>query len=290
MQSMYNNHSSIIIPSLNSPIIDQVVAAVFAQDGFRAQDEILVIGKDDKGLLAAEERAHLIDTGQAIDASSARNLGLEEAKGNLLIFLDSDCLPQSGWLKEHHAAHEAGHDVVGGGVLPEGDNYWHLTYNLTMFHEVFSTNPEGRRPFLPTLNLSVGRHVVESVGGLDSSLPYSHDVDWTTRMREAGFFPYFWPQAAVRHQHNRQTMAQVWHDCAINGKYARQVRLQHRNTLQTPLFLRNRALTLALSPLIAAGVTAGIYSRRWTTMSHFLSVLPAIFLTKIAWCWGAVQE
>ncbi len=122
------------------------------------------------------------------------------------------------------------------------------------------------------------------------TLPYSHDVDWTTRMREAGFFPYFWPAAVVRHQHNRQTMGQVWRDCAVNGQYARQVRLKHNNTLQTPYFLRQRALTLFFSPLIAAGVTARIFANRWSTMSQHLSVLPAIYLTKLAWCWGAVRQ
>jgi len=287
---MESNHTSIIIPSLNSPIIDHVVEAVAVQEGFGPQDEIIVIGKDDKGLLAAENRLLLLDTGRPVDASTARNIGIEKAQGDLLIFLDSDCLPQPGWLIEHRAAHAAGHDVIGGGVLPDGDNYWHLTYNLTMFHEVFSTAPAGRRPFLPTLNLSVGRQVVDSVGGLDSSLPYSHDVDWTTRMREAGFFPYFWPAAAVFHQHSRQTMSQVWHDCAINGQYARQVRLRHGNTLRTPFFLRHRLLTLFLSPIIAAGVTTRIFARRWSTMGHYLPVLPAIYLTKLAWCWGAGRQ
>ncbi len=147
--------TSIIIPSLNSPIIDRVVEAVAAQDGYGEQDEIIVVGRDEAGLLGERTAAYLIDTGQPVDASSARNRGIEAAQGDLLIFLDSDCLPQVGWLAAHRAAHAKGHEVVGGGVLPDGHNYWHLTYNLTMFHEVFSTAPAGTRPFMPTLNLSL---------------------------------------------------------------------------------------------------------------------------------------
>jgi GT2 family glycosyltransferase len=137
------------------------------------------------------------------------------------------------------------------------------------------------------LNLSVQRPVIDQVGGLDVALPYSHDVDWTTRMREGGYYPYFWPEAAVRHLHGRHTMRQVWQDCALNGRYARQVRVRHQATLQTPFFLRSRKMTLLLSPLIAAAVTLRIISRRPQTMTAYATTWPAIYLTKIAWCWGA---
>jgi GT2 family glycosyltransferase len=270
--------------------VDRVVEAAASQEGYGERDEIIVVGKDDHGLLAHGSAAQLIDTGQPVDASTARNLGIEAAQGDLLIFLDSDCLPQAGWLAEHRAAHAAGHEVVGGGVLADGDNYWHLTYNLTMFHEVFSTAPGGNRPFLPTLNLSVERQVIEQVGGLDVSLAYSHDVDWTTRMREGGYFPFFWPAAMVRHQHGRDTLRLVWQDCAINGRYARQVRVRHQATLNTPFFLRKKALTLLLSPLIAAAVTVRIISRRPAIMLRHVATWPAIYLTKIAWCWGASRS
>jgi hypothetical protein len=102
---------------LNSPIIDRVVEAVATQDGFREQDEILVVGKDKPGLLGSAAASRLIDTGQPVDSSTAHNLGIEAAHGDLLIFLDSDCLRQMGWLMEHRAAHEAVHGHIAGNLL-----------------------------------------------------------------------------------------------------------------------------------------------------------------------------
>jgi hypothetical protein len=94
----------------------------------------------------------------------------------------------------------------------------------------------------------------------------------------------------VRHEHGRHTLAGVWRDCAINGRYARQVRLRHKVSLRTPFFLRHRILTLALAPAIAAAVTARIITRRKAVMFDHAATWPAIYLTKIAWCWGASRS
>lgn len=282
--------TSIVIPSLNSPLVDQIVAKILDQDGFGADDEVLIVGRDEQGLIKERSQVRFIDTGQPVTAPVARNIGIDAADGDLLIFIDSDCIPLPGWLREHREAHTAGHQVVGGGVLPTGDNYWHLVYNLTMFHEIFSTAPAGERPFLPTLNLSVEPAVIAAAGKLDATLRKSQDLDWTTRMNEAGFTPYFWPEAMVRHDHNRRTGRQVWHDAATIGEYARQVRLRHQASLETPAFLRSRGLTLLLSPLIAFFVTSRIIVRRPNTMLRRADTWPGIYMSKIAWCWGASRK
>ncbi len=278
---------SIIIPSLNSPIIDKVVYEIEAQSGAELIAEIVVVGKDEMELLRPREHVRLIDTGKPVPPGTARNIGIRETTADLLIFLDSDCVPQPGWLAAHLAAHEAGHTVVGGGVLPNGENYWSLSYNLTMFHAYLSMAVPSTRDFLPTLNLSVARRVIDDVGLLDESLPRSQDLDWTVRMKKAGFQPYFWPEAAIQHQHNRTTASKVWQDCVRSGYYARQVRLQYHEVLGTSFWLRWRLVVLALSPLIAAGITGRIVWERPLTFLRHFHTLPAIYGTKIAWCWGA---
>ena len=200
---------SIIIPSLNSPIINRVLAAIEEQDGSEEIAEIIVVGKDDARLIPKNGSAKLIDTGVPVPPGAARNLGIEATTAVLLIFLDSDCIPQPGWLREHLLAHQAGHTVVGGSVLPDGENYWALSYNLTMFHEYFSTASPDVRAFLPTLNLSIERHVINDAGLLNEPLPRSQDLDWTTRMNAAGYQPYFWPASSIQHQYNRTTWRKV---------------------------------------------------------------------------------
>ncbi len=282
--------TSIVIPSLNSPIIHLVIDALMNQIDNHNIGEILIVGKDELELIQKTNKVRLIDTGHPVSASCARNIGIAQTQYDLLLFLDSDCIPVPTWLQEHQHAHEAGHRVVGGGVLPSGDNYWSLSYNITLFHEFLSTIPPGPRDYLPTLNLSVHRDVIDEVGQLDEELSRGQDIDWTARMNKAGYQPFFWPQAAVRHAHSRETLHKVWKDCARSGFYMRQIRLQNQDVLESPGWLKNRAFILGFSPLIATGVTGRIVKDNPNILKHYWQTLPAIYMTKLAWCWGAAHK
>lgn len=282
--------ASIIIPSLNSPIIDRVVNLVLRQAREQPNCDVIVIGKDEPGLLPKDRAITFIDTGEPVLAGVARNRGIAATDAEVLIFLDSDCIPEPHWLLEHIAAQESGHRVVSGGILPAGDNYWHLVYNLTLFHEVLSVVPPGPRDFLATLNLSIHRSVFETVGYMDENMERAQDVDWTTRMRMAGIQPYFWPKAAITHQHSRRSISSVWRDCALSGFHMRGLRLEHAGWLQAPGILRYRWLILLLAPIIAAWATFRIILRRPVILRRFPYTIPAIYLTKIAWCWGASRS
>jgi GT2 family glycosyltransferase len=280
---------AVIIPSLNSATIARVITSVIQQERIEAVQEIVIIGRDDANLIPPDGPVRFIETERPILAAAARNCGIEGSSADLLIFLDSDCIAQPGWLAEHIAAHQAGHRVVSGSILPEGHNYWHLCYNLTLFHEVLSTNPAEPKDFLATLNLSVDRSVIEEVGMMDPTVNRVEDVEWTTRMRQAGIQPYFWPKAAVFHDHNRRTLQSVWRDCAMSGFHMRQIRLKYAGWLKAPMILRYRLLVILLSPFIAAWATIRILLRRPIFFRRFNNTIPAIYLTKIAWCWGAGQ-
>lgn len=280
---------AIIIPSLNSPVIDQVITAINQQEQVNIPWEIIVVGKDKYDLLSQFNDIKFINTKESVLAAVARNKGIEATNADLLVFLDSDCIPTSTWLASHLSAHQAGHQVVSGSVLPKGENYWHLAYNLTLFHEITDINQPGPRDFLATLNLSVARSIINKVGGMDETVSRVEDVEWTTRMRRAGVQPYYWP-APVYHLHSRTNLKAVWYDCALSGYYMRQLRLQYNDLLDAPKLLHYPKLVLTLSPIIAAWTTLKILRKRYWLVRRFPFTIPAIYITKIAWCWGASRS
>ena len=283
---------SVIIPTLNDKTLAKTLEALTGQS--RAADEILVVGRDEAGTTKGYPQVRFLDTGRPVCAAAARNTGIANASGNIIAFTDSDCIPGHDWVENMERAHHQGAHVVGGGVVLEGPNYLAQCDNVSMFHDFVPDHPEGERRFLPTLNLSVQRQVINEIGYMDESFPGAsgEDTDWTLRMSLAGYALLFRPRAVVRHAPTRTRWKDVvrhWRNCGYSS-----IRVRHRyiERVQTPnltlRIIRSAFLLRFLSPIIAVWITAGIYKNpmHW----RLLAYLPVVYLTKIIYCFGAAAS
>lgn len=279
---------SVIVPSLNSPLINRTIAALCAQSRIDAVREILVVGRDEPSLIPSHPLVRSVDTQRPVTAPVARNIGIRLAQEELLAFIDADCVAEPGWLAGLLDAMGAGNDVVSGAMGFDGSNYWATAYNVSMFHEFLPSARGGYRVHLPTANLLVRRRVIDAVGLLDESLPRGQDTDWTARMTEQGYRLRFTPQARVVHCHTRRTARAVWREWVRSGAFSVQIRMRHPDVLAAPVILRSGVLLIVLAPLVALLNTTRIFVRD-RALWKYLRVFPAVYLTKLAWCWGAAR-
>jgi GT2 family glycosyltransferase len=277
---------SIIIPLLHSPVIAQTLASVWQQDFDLDTVEVLVVGLDGHHLVLPHPRLQFIETD--VSVSEARNIGFRASRGDHLVFLDSDCVASKQWLQRLVGCLEQGRPVVGGGVAVSGGSYYATCYNITTFHEFLDVQMPGQRDYLPTLNLAMHRQVFEGVGELDKSLPRAEDIDWTVRMKARGYPLYFEPRAVIHHI-PRTSLGRIWTKWVNTGYCSRDVRQRHPYALESPPILNSAALLIAGSPFIALIAATRIF---WRTRAllHYLHTWPVIYLTKLAWCWGAAAE
>lgn len=279
--------ASVIIPNLDSPVVDRAVASVFAQVGAQAH-EVIVVGRDGPGRLEGEPRVRFLYTERPEWPAGARNRGIQAASGDVYVFLDADCVAEPGWLAAHLARHAAGETVVGGAVLYDPRPYWQLADNLSMFHNVDAHLPAGPRPFLPTLNLSVRAKAVDDVGAMDPGLRCGEDIDWTIRLAAAGHRPFLDPAARVFHRPTRTTAADMWRHWYMSGRWMVGVRQRHPTAFDGVTWIYRPLALYALAPAIAAVATARLYGAGRPGRRHPLT-WPAVYATKLAWCLGAAD-
>ncbi len=141
--------------------------------------------------------------------AAARNLGVLNARGHIVLFTGDDCLPDERLLEEHLKAHDEAGDV---GVL--GLVTWHPEIEITPFMAFLETGPQFGFSKISdpndvpiwhfyTSNCSVPRHWIEQVGGFDEEFKYAafEDMELAYRMKQRGLRIVYRPSAKTYHHH-----------------------------------------------------------------------------------------
>lgn len=281
---------SVVVPNLHSPMVERTLDSLCNQN-YNGPYEVIVVGQDCYGKVREEGRVRVINTPSPVAPAIARNVGIREARGEVIAFIDSDCLAAPDWLSRltaHYQNPEV--TVVGGCVEFPSDNYWTLCDNVATFHEYLSTSKDGAREQLPSLNLSIRKSAFNVVGVFDERYPLAaaEDADISTRLRMHGHTLYFDPKAKVIHLPNRRNMTSIFKHAYNFGRYSVKVDERYRKFLSTPVVLRNHWAMLFLSPFLSLAVVTRILLREKLAIRYWKTI-PVIYAAKIAWCFGAAQ-
>ena len=196
---------SIIIPVLNNP--QGLRRCIEALRGQGLAFELIVVdnGSTDETCAVAELHADRVLICPKLTIGALRNQGAQVAKGQILVFTDSDQRPAEGWLASglEALAREESAGMVGARYhAPEGSSWVAKTWDL---QRRYSDVP-GDIGWLQGGNLFVKRAAFERVGGFRTDLVASEDVDLSFRVRNAGFRVICDPKIINYHDGDPQTL------------------------------------------------------------------------------------
>lgn len=200
-------HVTVLVPVHNGAATIALQAAALAAQRYDGPWDLLLVDNNstDDGIDiavrafgdAAPVRVVKARDGQSV--AYARNAGMRDAEGDLVLICDADDQVQAGWIEAMVAA--ASHaDVVGGynetallngGVRPR----WRATIPRDAL-------PGGHRPYAVGSNFAAWHDVIDALGGWDEVyVGCGEDVDFSWRAVAAGHRLVFAPDAVVAYRY-----------------------------------------------------------------------------------------
>jgi len=186
---------SVVIPVYNDLArLQTCLAAIENQTLSKEKYEVIVVDNnstdDIESVVEAFEQARLGYEKQP-GSYAARNKGISLAKGDVLAFTDSDCIPAENWLEKglEQLCSQLNCGFVAGGIrlfftTPEKPNPIELYDSLFNLQQQKYLEEQG---WGATANLFTFKEIFNKVGLFNATLRSGGDAEWGKRVSAAGY-------------------------------------------------------------------------------------------------------
>jgi len=252
---------SVVIAAYNEEkTLGDCLDSLLAQTAPRDSYEIIVAddGSADKTREVAESRGVRVVTQPNLGPAAARNLGARHARGDLLLFIDADSVPDARCI-EAMAAAFADPDLAGasGEKKTRQKNLWARLVQIEYDYKYDRLAAHPTIDFVDSSTAAYRRDILLSNGGFDPNLKEAEDVDLSFRLAERGYRLILIPEAITYHTHPeslahylRRKFQYARGRAMVYRRYPRKAASDQR-TPQTQRVQMLLAFALALVPLAA---------------------------------------
>ncbi|MBC7186569.1 MAG: glycosyltransferase [Calditrichaeota bacterium] len=282
---------SVIVPSYKpGPYLFDCLKSLAAQRTTHPY-EVIVIDSSPEDITPEVQRrfpqVKVIHLPQRAFPGTARNVGIAQARGEVLAFTDADCVVAPDWVQRLVEGHSAGMMVVGGAVVNgTPDSAIGSAEFLLEFNDFQADRGGCRRvALLPTCNVAYRKDLFRRFGGFDSAIKGS-DSAFSRYMNMQGVEVYLAPGILVAHR-NRTSL-----DGYLRNQFQLGIgsALTRRKLALRDSFVVRTPLLVPLIPL-ARTVAIGYRLLRWSPKNfvRFVVLYPLIFLGLLLFTAGFVQ-
>jgi lipopolysaccharide/colanic/teichoic acid biosynthesis glycosyltransferase/GT2 family glycosyltransferase len=234
--------------------------------------------EDDTAQIAQEFGVKLIRHECKRGAATARNSGINAAKGEIICFTDADCIPDEDWLLQIIQPLIDEPEIIGckGAYATKQREITARFVQLEYEDKYDLLYAQDRIDFVDTYSAAFRRSVLVANGGFDERFQYAEDRELAYRLASRGYQMVFQPKAVVCHLHSR-TLFQYFQKKLFIGYWVSQTLRRYPGQSikdsHTPQVMKIQILlvALALAALLLAVLGA-------VMVSPWLLLLPAFIL------------
>ncbi len=282
---------SVIVPASRPEQALQTLESLSRQR-YAGEIETIVVGS------IADELAHHrsampVNPGPIYEPGRARNLGVAHAAGDVLLFLDDDCIVAEDWVERNvRALQQPRIGAIGARIRGKSHSFFARCTDFTNF----GSFQHGRSTEGPVASASMGvlREVFRALGGFDEILRSGEDMDFCYRLQKQGYRIIYQPDIIVTHDHRRDSFSKLLrynYAHGLAGGLKTKIRYRDSRLKNRLLFsVRFPPLFLLLLPFIAAIATARIVVANTSENWNVLLYMPFIFLGKLAYEFGIFRQ
>lgn len=269
---------SVIIPSYNSAsTIRRCLEAIERQSCDHPYEVIVVDSSiDDTAAIVRSlyPKTKLIHLDHKTDPGTARNIGVQKSKGEIIAFIDSDCVAAENWLERISEAHKKSYRVVGGSVNNGNDECSLIAWAgyLAEFREFLPTMPTREVMHIPTCNISYKRGIFSEFGFFQGQYYPQEDLVYNYGLWKNGEKILLDPSIQVHHLHRVKPREFFEHQNKIGAVTSRVLRVL---PLEGSSLARHPFLATVLVPLLCG-------TKFLRTITVFLKYQPKIIVKRPA--------
>jgi GT2 family glycosyltransferase len=152
-----------------------------------------------------------------------RNYGIKHSKGDIIVFIDANCVPSTNWLINLTSP-----------IINEGEKIVAGSYKSKNGNTIrdYESNRRSREKYVsecPTMNVAFSKEIFDVIGLFDEQFDIGEDVDLCWRATDGGYKIRYAPTAKITHDWGSQ--AEDLKRAYRYGRGRARLYLKHHNKL-----------------------------------------------------------
>jgi len=282
---------SVIIPAYNAKSTIIKTLTFLHQQDYNDEIEIIVVNSSQDNIKEIIQSkfpdVNVIQLEKRAFTGDAKNVGLKKARGNIIAFIDSDCIAEKNWLSTIKKLYTQGHKLVGGSI--GNMNPGNIVSKAEYFLELIQLSPGSRARYvslISTANCFFAREIFDKHGNFPT-IRKGVDMLFSYNLIEKKEKILFSPEMKIYHACTTNFLKYLKKQI-LHGEYSI---LARKEAGMPGSFLSNNLIFIPFLPFIRTFfILKHIILLDVNLIKDLLQSLPVFLIGNLAWSFGCAKS